>query len=829
MRAYPVTQEKKILSGFAQALMQKNSSKKRGNETTPPAPATSTSKANTASTKPSNASSTEQKSTYRLGDAQKSMEKKIIQEDQKREKEVENLKTTVKEKDALLKARTASLEQKQELLKEKDARIALLEAQAAKARVTLTTGPVLSSVDATAEKEEHTIDHVDNKKPSKDNNNFERPRHYSVNKIEVEPTRRSASANEDTGRQRSTERDRDRNYRSRSRDHRERSPTYRSSYRDHSDYDSDRKTERQPSRSYTEREDSERRGREPSSNSTYTRREHEGAKSDRRTQEHKPRLLQEKKKEDIISTPAPPTTSDAMFSDDVQRLIAMMVQKELKEKCEKEGTPMPTVTPRLPRCNRSPNKSQATPNAYYEDSSTGNKPMNVQELSSSKSLLEEPQAQALTRLVSLMDTKYASEGGREKVDAPPTGFIGSGQDSEPVNTKNAMVYIRELTDYMTRSKKKLMALRTIESGEANKILAQSLLSSLEEQRVALAKKNPTRGNTRLQIQCQLIDVRNMTGQKSITSCSPEEIVQILTEEYITDSTLDNAITALQTTVQEHNELMAVYFSRFCSKVAEVRDCAGDSQYANDSACVKLFFRGMLHNYHRNQLQAQGITTLKELHEALKIFMKNEQPVSDAPPTRQVTSMPTTRTGNSTRPMQQRLSATTHIQQSTPQEQIRSGGQRVTISSAEQEKSASEAARKKSFSVYCYRWLVQTKTGECTRCQARGHRALECPFQKQMSTLTTQDLQNGYDESLHETYISDYYKLKDNSEGPPQDYKPGLSTSGKRQHQEDKGAGEIHQHKSPRNESSTIPSRLDTETNPRIRTTASGGYVTTKNL
>ena len=303
-------------------------------------------------------------------------------------------------------------------------------------------------------------------------------------------------------------------------------------------------------------------------------------------------------------------------------------------------------------------------------------------------------------------------------------------------------------------------------------------------------------------------------------CTTEEIVAILTEEYITDSTVDNAIAALQNTVQGENELMSVFFSRFCSKVAEVRECTGNSQYENDSACVKLFLKGMAKNYHRNQLQAQSnITNIASLHEALRTFMKNEVLQTDELPQKQPLK-------NSTGPrqMSQRLSApvltNTQVQQAIPYQQPRS-----------QEQLSDKAERRKSFSVYAYRWLTQKKNG-CTRCLDKTHSARNCHLPKQEKTvITMQDLQNGYDEALYETYVEDFYKLKDTEEGPPVEYIT-QPASGKRQYQEDGNQDINRQHKSPRNDysNSTIPSRLETSaagTNMRIRPAASGGgYETT---
>ena len=169
-------QEKKIQSGFAQALtqssstskvsMQRDSSKKRGNETMPPAPATSTtSKTNTASTKPVNTTNgSEQKSIYyRLGDEQKARDTKALQEEAKKEKEVEELKASLKEKTALLKGQASTLEQKQKLLAEQEARIALLEEQMLQRKnAEPTPVPLPAKGNATSKKEEHmTVDHND--------------------------------------------------------------------------------------------------------------------------------------------------------------------------------------------------------------------------------------------------------------------------------------------------------------------------------------------------------------------------------------------------------------------------------------------------------------------------------------------------------------------------------------------------------------------------------------------------------------------------------------------------------------------------------------------
>ena len=471
----------------------------------------------------------------------------------------------------------------------------------------------------------------------------------------------------------------------RSRDRsRDRSPTHSTRYDRDRDNSNKEKEYRHTSRSYSRERDS----REPSS----AHREEKRREDDRYAQDHKPRFQEGTKKNDIVSTPAPPSGT-SQSEDELKRLLALYLQKELKEKCEKEGKPMPPVTPRLPRSKSVTNSSSPTKNSTtttvdaHIDTCTEGRTMNIHELTSTKNLMEG--SQTLTRLVTLIDNKYTTDGGREKLDSPPTGFVGSGVDSDQVNTKNAMVYIRELTEYMNRLKKKITALGTVTLAieEANKSIAQNVLTSLEEQRVALAKKNPARGNTRLQIQSLLVEVRKITGQKPIMECTTEEIVAILTEEYITDSTVDNAIAALQNTVQGENELMSVFFSRFCSKVAEVRECTGNSQYENDSACVKLFLKGMAKNYHRNQLQAQSnITNIASLHEALRTFMKNEVLQTDELPQKQPLK-------NSTGPrqMSQRLSApvltNTQVQQAIHYQQPRS-----------QEQLSDKAEKRKSFSV-----------------------------------------------------------------------------------------------------------------------------------
>ena len=211
-------QEKKIQSGFAQALtqssstskvsMQRDSSKKRGNETMPPAPATSTtSKTNTASTKPVNTTNgSEQKSIYyRLGDEQKARDTKALQEEAKKEKEVEELKASLKEKTALLKGQASTLEQKQKLLAEQEARIALLEEQMLQRKnAEPTPVPLPAKGNATSKKEEHmTVDHNDTykgmqKTSNSNSSSFDRP-HFSKNKHNGEHTHtyRSASANGD--------------------------------------------------------------------------------------------------------------------------------------------------------------------------------------------------------------------------------------------------------------------------------------------------------------------------------------------------------------------------------------------------------------------------------------------------------------------------------------------------------------------------------------------------------------------------------------------------------------------------------------------------------
>ncbi len=92
-----------------------------------------------------------------------------------------------------------------------------------------------------------------------------------------------------------------------------------------------------------------------------------------------------------------------------------------------------------------------------------------------------------------------------------------------------------------------------------------------------------------------------------------------------------------------------------------------------------------------------------------------------------------------------------------------------------------------------------------------------------------DLQNGYNEALHDTYVDDFYKFKENGESPPEEYIP--LSAGKRQYQEEGNQDSNRQHKSPRHDNSisTIPSRLETTTGitQRIRpATSGGGYETT---
>lgn len=840
------TQEKP--KGFGQQLLESTSTFAKSMKTTEakghPKPATtptttnSTQATTTPATKTSNATNgSETKSIYRLSDEQKVRETKVLQEEAKKEKDLEKLKASLKEKNALLKGQASTLEQKQELLAEKNARIALLEEQIQRKNAEPTPVPFPASENATPKKEEHmSVDHnVTDKSLQKTTNsnssNFERRPHFSKSKHDAgERTHKHRSASANAGNARSSSKESERQEhehthreRSYSRDRsRDRSPTHRTHYDRDRDNSNKEKEYRQPSRSYNHYE-RESRSRETSS--AY-RGEEKRRDDDRRAQDHKPRPQEGVKKNDIVSTPAPPSET-SHTEDELKRLLALYLQKELKDKCEKEGTPMPPVAPRTPRSNSVTNSSSPSKNSttttvdvHSNGTSTDGRTMNIHELSNAKTLMDG--SQTLTRLVTLIDNKYTTDSGREKPDSPPTGFVGSGIDSDHVNTKNAMVYIRELAEYMMRLQKKITALGTITREEANKSIAQNLLTSLEEQRVALAKKNPVRGNTRLQIQSLLVEVRKITGQKSITECNPEEILAILTEEYITDSTVDNAIAALQNTIQEDNELMSVFFSRFCTKLQEVRD-AGPSQYDNEHTCVKLFFKGMARNYHRNQLQAQSsITNIASLHEALKTFMRNEtiQQCTDDLSQKQPTK--STTTNSAPRQMSQRLSAAaptnTQVQQATPHQQQRS-----------QEFINEKAERRKSFSVYAHRWLTQKKNG-CTRCLDKGHSARFCSLPKQEKTLLTmRDLQNGYNEALHDTYVDDFYKFKENGESPPEEYIP--LSAGKRQYQEEGNQDFNRQHKSPRHDNSisTIPSRLETTTGTtqRIRpATSGGGYETT---
>lgn len=390
------TQEKP--KGFAQQLLESTSTHVKNMKTadakghpkpttTTPTTTNSTQATTTPATKTSNATngSGEPKSSYRLSDEQKAREAKLLQEEAKKEKELEKLKNAVKEKNALLKGQASSLEQKQELLAEKNARIALLEEQIQRKNAEPTPLPFPASENATPKKDEHvTVDHYvtdkDMQKTINSNSSkFDRPQ-FNKSKLkeagdrEYTYTRRSASANGDARssskekserqeHQRTTERAREHSYRdhSYSRDRsRDRSPTHRTHYDRDRDNSNKEKEYRQPSRSYDQYE-RESRSREPSS--AY-RGEEKRREDDRRAQDHKTRPQEGIKKNDIVSTPAPPSET-AQSEDELKRLLALYLQKELKEKCEKEGTPMPPVIPRTPRSNSvinslSPSKNSST-------------------------------------------------------------------------------------------------------------------------------------------------------------------------------------------------------------------------------------------------------------------------------------------------------------------------------------------------------------------------------------------------------------------------------------------------------------------------------------
>ncbi len=156
------TQEKP--KGFGQQLLESTSTFAKSMKTTEakghPKPATtltttnSTQATTTPATKTSNATNgSETKSIYRLSDEQKVRETKVLQEEAKKEKDLEKLKASLKEKNALLKGQASTLEQKQELLAEKNARIALLEEQIQRKNAEPTPAPFPASENATPKKE----------------------------------------------------------------------------------------------------------------------------------------------------------------------------------------------------------------------------------------------------------------------------------------------------------------------------------------------------------------------------------------------------------------------------------------------------------------------------------------------------------------------------------------------------------------------------------------------------------------------------------------------------------------------------------------------------